>query len=202
MNATDKVIFFDTETGGLSADRHPLIQLSAAVVRWDTLDVLEEYERKIRFDESRCEAQALSLNSYSAMLWADARPQSEVIWEFADLCRKYACIEKVSKAGKTYRVAQLAAYNAAFDMDFLQHACREHKIFLPAEMQGWCVLQRAKWFFAENGHLLKPASFKLTDVCAALGVEHLNAHDACGDNYAQIGVVKRMRMFEGICNAT
>lgn len=193
------VIFFDLETGGLSPYKHPIIQLHAAAVRWDDLETLETLECKVKFDVSQCEQEALNVNHYHPLAWELAPPIEEVLADFAALMKRHACIQKVSKAGKPYAVAKLAAYNASFDMEFLKQAFKLTGIFMPAEYHGLCVMQRAMWFFAENVNaVMPPMSWQLSDVCAALGVGQAIAHEATGDNLAQIGVLRRIRALDGM----
>jgi DNA polymerase III epsilon subunit-like protein len=185
------VVFFDLETGGLQPYKHPIVQIAAAAVQLDTLAIVEQFERKVKFDTLACTPEALAVNHYTPEAWADAQPLVAVLNEFADLCRRYAWIRKVSKSGNDYTVAQLAAYNASFDLEFIQVACRQHHVFLPASYSGLCTMQRAMWWFLEHPHGPQPSSYKLVDVAAVLGVSEFAAHDAQGDNRAQIEVYRR-----------
>lgn len=189
-------VFFDLETGGLDPTRHPIIQIAAAAADWATLDVIETYERKIEIDLACCEAEALRVNSYDPAVWSEeAKSPLESLREFADFLRRHACVEMTSKAGRPYKVAQLAAYNAAFDGEFLTYAYRSAELFLPAGWSVLCTLQRVRWHFAELGERLP--SHRLGDVCQHMGITLANAHDAQHDNLAQIEVLRVIRRASG-----
>lgn len=186
------VIFFDLETGGLDPKKHPIIQIAAAAADWESLEVIEKIEAKLRVDISQCELEALKMNSYDQTAWdAQAVDAHEALGEMQALCNRHACLAMVSKAGRSYKVAQLAAYNAPFDSEFLFAAFRQIGLFLPASFSVLCTLQRVRWHFAERGERL--ASNRLGDVCRELGVTLEGAHDAQADNLAQVEVLKAIR---------
>lgn len=186
------VVFFDTETGGLDCRKHPIIQIAAAAADWETLDVIATFEAKIQVSEADCEPEALKLNSYDAAVWAnEAEPDHIALSRLSDFLRGNATLQMTSKAGRPYWVAQLAAYNAAFDQEFLFAAFKRLDYFLPAAFSVLCTLQRVRWHFAEQGKKLP--SNRLADVCSELGISLNNAHDAQADNFAQIEVLKAIR---------
>jgi DNA polymerase III alpha subunit (gram-positive type) len=177
-----QIVFFDVETGGMDPQRHPMIQLAAAAYSWPMLELLETLEIKLQFDPSKCEPEALELNSYNAESWAlQAVPPAVARDRFADFCREHATVEQTSRAGKPYCVAQLAAYNAEFDMAFLRRLF--DGAFLPGTYAALCVLQRVRWAYAEHDayHLPRPTNYKLGTVAQHLGICADRAHDAAAD---------------------
>jgi DNA polymerase III epsilon subunit-like protein len=171
-----KLVFFDTETGGLEP-HHPTIQIAA--IATENFREVAAFERKIRFDVSAADPAALRLNSYDAETWElKAQDEEEVVTEFAVFLHEHSHCEMISKrTGRPYKVARLAGHNAAtFDAPRLQALYRRHNMFLPASPQVLCTAQLALWF---TGGSLK--SYKLSDLCAEYGIESDGAHDALAD---------------------
>lgn len=171
-----KLVFFDTETGGLEPS-HPMIQIAA--VATENFVEVAAFEAKIRFDGKDADPEALKLNSYDAEIWKrEAQPESLVVEDFAAFLREHSHCEMVSKrTGRPYSVARLGGHNAAtFDAPRLQATYRQHNAFLPAHPQVMDTLQLALWF--TGGSL---GSYKLADLCADYGIESAGAHDALAD---------------------
>lgn len=198
MKAQQTVVFFDLETGGLNQTLHPIIQISAIAVNWLSLETVDTFDAKVQFNPAQCEPDALKINGYTPEAWADAMPLDQALSVFSQLCREHSHVQMTSRAGNPYFVAQLAAYNAEFDMKFIQVAFNITRQFMPASYLALCMLQRARWFFAERPGLGQPDNFKLPSVCRALGVTLDKAHDAGADNRAQIAVLRRIRDMESL----
>jgi DNA polymerase III epsilon subunit-like protein len=184
-------VYFDTETGGLTYN-HPTIQIAAIAVdeNWREVDA---FERKLQFDITRADPQALKMNSYAKHVWdREAIPEDQALNDFSAFLKQYAVIEMRSRVtGNPYRVARLAGYNAAsFDGPRLKHHYESNGMFLPAHPQVLCVLQRAQWWYAENPQIQKPANLKLGTVCEAFGIEVAGAHDALADVRMTVALAK------------
>jgi DNA polymerase III epsilon subunit-like protein len=178
-----KVIFFDLETGGLNARKHPIIQLAAIAVD-EKCDPLEAFEAKVRFDPRMADRNSLRKNHYSPGQWArEALAPREVAEQFTQFLRRHATVPMLSSEGVTYHVAQLVAHNASFDGPFLQAWYERLGVFLPARYQVLCTLQRAMWFFEEHPNEHPPVNFKLATLCQHLGIPFhaASAHEALGD---------------------
>jgi len=167
-----KTVFFDLETGGLDYKRHPVIQIAAYHPESG-----DEFEAKVKFDPRRATPEALKINHYDEKVWdAEAKAAQEVAREFGEWLRHKAWIEKVSKKGKTYRVAQLAGHNAAaFDAPFIQEMFRNHSVFLPADYRVLDTMQLAMWLLPGR------ESYKQADLAASFGIDAGDAHDAMCD---------------------
>lgn len=61
----ERLVFFDLETGGPDAKRHPIIQI-AAIAFNENREVLEGFEFKVQFDERKVKASSLRKNHYLA----------------------------------------------------------------------------------------------------------------------------------------
>ena len=174
-----KIVFFDLETGGLTA-AHPDIQLAA--VATEQCEEIDSFEAKIRFDPERADPEALKLNSYDPGVWSrEAQDEREVVEAFSAFLRKHADLEMLSqRTGRPYKVARLAGHNAAtFDAPRLQKMFRRHQAFLPASFQVLDTLQLALWHGASAGRSFR--SYKLSALCSELGLDSSGAHDALAD---------------------
>jgi len=189
-----RLVFFDLETGGLEL-HHPIIQIAAVATTPDG-DELSSFEAKLQFDIAQADAESLTKNSYSAEAWASrAVPPSVALSSFTQFLRPFTDIPMVSRRnGRPYRVAQLIGHNAAeFDSPRLQHAFKSNDIFLNASWSVLDTVQRARFFFHEHPELPRPASYSLGDLCAALDVPLVDAHDALADVRATAGIYRAMR---------
>src|SRR5262249_20123792 len=132
---SQKLIFFDLETGGLNPKRHPIVQLAAIAVDCH-LEPVEAFEAKVRFDERTASRNSLRKNHYSRGLWArEAFEPEDVAVNFAAFLRRHATHTLLASDGRPYQVAQLVAHNATFDGAFLQAWYERLDTFLPARYQ-------------------------------------------------------------------
>lgn len=189
----DRLVFVDLETGGVDPKRHPIIQLAAVAVDGTTLEALETLELKIRFDERKANKYALRKYSYSRLVWQrEALEELEAAAQFSAYLSRHAAHTVLGADGRSFRLAQLVAHNAAFDGAFLQAWYGRLKRFCPARFQLLCTLQRAQWHFFENPSARQPVDFKLGTLCQHFGVPLVNAHDALGDVRATVGLYRAL----------
>jgi DNA polymerase III epsilon subunit-like protein len=190
-------VFFDLETGGPDPKRHPIIQIAAIAVDHD-LEVIEAFEAKIQFDKQRANAHSLRKNHYHPGIWArEAKDAKTVARDFSSFLRRHATADLLSAQGKSYRVAQLVAHNAAFDGPFLAAWFEKLDVYLPARRLVLCTMQLAMWQFA-TGQLTPPANYQLATLCEHFGVSFhaATAHDALGD------VTATVQLFRAIVRST
>jgi DNA polymerase III epsilon subunit-like protein len=189
-----RLIFFDLETAGLNPTRHPIMQIAAIAVD-ESLQPLESFEAKIRFDERRANRNSLRKHHYRRGIWATlALEPEDAAKRFAEFLRRHASMAKIGSDGDPYYLAQLIAHNAQFDAEFLQTWYDRLYMYLPARYQVFCTLQRALWYFEEHPNELPPGDFKLATLCKHFGVPFhaANAHDALGDVTATVGLYQAM----------
>ncbi len=194
-DASQKIIFFDLETGGLRPKRHPIIQLAAIAVDHH-LEPVEVFEAKVRFDEREANRNSLRKNHYRRGLWAREAHEPEVVAnKFAEFLRRHATVPMLASDGRLYYVAQLVAHNATFDGAFLQAWYERLHTFLPARYQVLCTLQRAMWYFHEHPEEADPADFKLATLCQYFGVNlhAASTHDALADVSATVALCQAIR---------
>jgi hypothetical protein len=169
-------VFCDTETGGV-LPQHPTIQLAAVAMDGDV--ELATFEQCITFDIGAADPAALAMNHYDAARWArEAVTPAVCASRFAAWLRPYSTVEKVSKAGKPYRVARWSAYNVPFDEPRIRALFGTQ--FCPLEFLARDVLQRVLFYFDESGETA-PENFKLSTVAARFGLSTESAHDALAD---------------------
>lgn len=107
--------FIDTETTGLDAERHELIEVAGIVVQIidpknvETYKVVNEFEYKIKPERiGDADPVALKINKYDPSNWGDAVSLKEAMTEIS-----------IKTEG-----AVLVAHNVAFDSMFLERAFR------------------------------------------------------------------------------
>lgn len=197
MADDNNLIFFDIETGGLDRFKHPIIELAAIAVQAGTYEEIEAFEAKVQFKASQADEVALGICKFSPSRWEQyALPKRVVAKKFATFLRRYASIEKTSKCGKNYRIAQLVAHNASFDGPFIQEWYRKQKRYLPASPQVLCSMQMALWFFHQNPSLVPPKNFKLGTLCDYFRVEATPDHSALNDIRATVELARTIRRLE------
>jgi len=180
----DRIVFFDVETGGLDPQRHPIIQFAAIVIdgSWEEIESLE---LKIKFDPQAADADALRINGYSEEAWRSAVSPAIAMGKICDLFRRHATLEKISAKGSMYTVARVAGHNARFDGEFLAAWFRRAGVFCPAACyEALDTLALARWVSLLSD--TKLANHKLGTICAWLGVELAQAHDAIEDVRATV----------------
>ncbi|HLE80053.1 MAG TPA: 3'-5' exonuclease [Dehalococcoidia bacterium] len=186
-------VFVDIETDGLRPDANIIQVAAVAVIRGI---ITEHFERKIQFDpgvSNMVEPDALAANCYNAFAWEmEAVPEGQVLREFAVFLGNHATVQKVSKAGYSYKVARLAGYNIAeFDMPRLVARYRALDIFFPADYQALDTLHLARWYF--QAHPPWPANLQLGTLCAHFGIPTPDAHDAMGDVEATAALAAKLQ---------
>ncbi len=190
---TDRLVFFDLETGGLEPGRHPIIQFAGVAVDAKSFEELDALEVKIHFDPDACEPDALRLNSFNADTWQrEAVLPGEAETRISSFLKRHATVEMVSRKGKPYRVAQLVGHNAAsFDFPFLSAWYRARDAFLSASFSVLDTLQLARWHFLHTSGAA-PKSMRLGDLCEFFDIPAVEAHDALSDVRATAQVCRQL----------
>lgn len=186
-------VYVDIEAAGLETYR-PIIQIAAIAVDKELSEV-EQFETKIRFDESKACPDALRKVHYRRAEWKrTAVSARKAAWAFARFLRRHASVEIYKRDLSVFRVAQLASHNSQFDGPFLKAWFERLDIFLPASYRVHCTLQRAYWFFQENSQLPLPDDYRLGTLCDhfAVPLHPHEAHDALADVRATVALYRAM----------
>lgn len=194
---SERIVFFDLETGGLDPLRQPIIQFAAVAVdaEWNEVEALE---LKVAFDPATADPGALAVNSFDTEVWKrEAVHVNAARDRVADLFRRNATMQKISAKGRPYSVARLAAHNASFDCGFLVQWFKQAAMFCPAAcFEPLDTLSLARW--ASLGASPAPENHKLETVCRWLGIELDGAHDALADVRATVQVARVLTQRLGI----
>lgn len=173
--------YFDFETSGLELTNPP-IQLAAIIIKDSDWSEVAAFERKLTFDISLANPEALAMNHYDADVWArEAVTPLRVLSEFIAFTKPYLCVEMKSKrTGAPYYVGKLAGHNALkFDLPILQRMFGTS--FFPFSYHVKDTLQRALFYFDEHPEVKRPENLKLSTLCEAMGISIDGAHDALAD---------------------
>lgn len=117
----DKIIFIDTETGGVNPEKAALIQLSG-IIRIDKKDVekfnffIKPFENS-EVNEKALEVQGRTLEELKTDKYVE---EKEVYKQFVNLLDKY--IDKYDRTDKFI----VAGYNVRFDVDILKAFFQRH----------------------------------------------------------------------------
>lgn len=187
-----KTVFFDLETGG-PLDTHPDIQLAAIAVDDQTWEELGTFERKLRFDEAAAQPEALKMNHYDRVVWAnDALAPKTACEEFSRFIGPFCCLEMEGKIGP-YSVCRLAGHNAAtFDGPRLKRLFQSHGLFLAADPRIRCTVQRALWYFDETG-LIPPPNYRLETLCRYFQIPWDGSHEVLADVRMTIALARALK---------
>jgi DNA polymerase III epsilon subunit-like protein len=187
-----RLVFFDLETTGLDPRHHQPIQIGAVAVDGETLAELAAFEVKVRFQREQASPEALAVNSFEDGAWGEAVSEREAARRFAEFLKAHATLRRETAAHKPYLLSELCAFNSAFDLGMVQAWYERLGLFLPASWHARCVMQRAFWYWFEQG-LPPPPDWKLGTLCRAFGVElGESAHDALADARATAALYRKL----------
>lgn len=173
----NKIIFIDTETGGVNPEKSALIQLSG-IIRIDKKDV-EKFNFYIKpfenseVNEKALEVQGRTLDELKGEKYIE---EKEVYKQFINLLDKY--IDKYDKTDKFI----VAGYNVRFDVDILKALFQRHGnnflfSYLDSSMLDPLYSIR---LLQIAGMLPVLENNKLETWCKHFGIE-LKAHDSLED---------------------
>ena len=173
----NKIIFIDTETGGVNPEKSALIQLSG-IIRIDKKDI-EKFNFYIKpFDNSEVNEKALEVQGRTLEeLKTDKYvEEKEVYKQFINLLDKY--IDKYDRTDKFV----VAGYNVRFDVDILKAFFQRHgNNFLFSYLDSSMLDPLYSIRLLQIAEIL-PAleNNKLETWCKHFGIE-LKAHDSLED---------------------
>jgi len=186
-----KIVWIDTETGGLDPMKHQLIQVAAIATTFDTLEEVDRMEVKLKLELDRTTEEALKLNSFDERAWeVEAIASHQARRKFTEFLVKHATTKKMSKAGRPYYIAEIGGQNVAFDIGFVRAWYGQE--FLPAD--AWHGSGHDTMYMARTLALVKGFTYenlKLETLCKHFGVI-APSHDAMDDIAATVALAREM----------
>jgi DNA polymerase-3 subunit epsilon len=179
--ATEPMLAFDLETTGVNADGDRIATACAAVVREGVVGYQRDWMIAIDVDMPE---EASAVNGLTTdHLRTHGRPAAHVIPEIANAVR-YALSLGMP----------IVAYNAAFDLTFLDRECRRWVKQGLVEVIGVDIRPVLDPFVLwKEADRYRRGGRKLTDACDVFGVElGENAHEAAADAIAATRVLYRL----------
>ena len=184
----NKIIFIDTETGGVNPEKAALIQLSG-IIRIDKKDV-EKFNFYIKpfenseVNEKALEVQGRTLEELKAEKYVE---EKEVYKQFVNLLDKY--VDKYDRTDKFI----VAGYNVRFDIDMLKAFFQRHGnnflfSYLDSSMLDPLYSIR---LLQVSGILPVLENNKLETWCKHFGIE-LKAHDSLEDVKATKKIIGKL----------
>lgn len=152
-----KIVLTDIETTGLDPERNEIIEIGAVIFDSATLEVLEEFEIKVKplyTSNSFFLEQAKMLNGYSEKEWEDAYPIYQALSVFSYKTKD--CV--------------FMSQNVTFDWSFLQERFKndniEHSLHYHHLDLSSMVFAKYLQFFTDS-----PDNLSLKNLCKIVGVE-------------------------------
>jgi exonuclease len=184
----NKIIFIDTETGGVNPEKAALIQLSG-IIRIDKKDVekfnffIKPFENS-EVNEKALEVQGRTLEELKTEKYVE---EKEVYKQFVNLLDKY--VDKYDKKDKFI----VAGYNVRFDVDMLKAFFQRHGnnflfSYLDSSMLDPLYSIR---LLQVAGILPVLENNKLETWCKHFGIE-LKAHDSLEDVKATKKIIGKL----------
>ncbi len=172
--------FIDTETTGLNAERHEIIEVAGIIVRITnpadsaSYEVLDQFEYRIKPERiGDADPLSLKINHYDPSAWGDALPLEEVM----------------HRIGEKTEGAVMVGHNVAFDAGFLEKAFqktgilnRMHYHKLDTISMAYALLHGNK----EVDHL------SLRALCDYFEIEQSAQHEALADVQATLALYKKL----------
>lgn len=181
-----KVLFFDTETTGIIAKHHEIVQFAAIVeIDGEVVDEINVLSRPLHLD--RVNEEALRVTGKSLDELEKYPHPSEVFPQIKAFFDKH--IDKFNKSDKFFP----AGHNVIFDLDFLQNYFITHgDQYGTGAYQNWQALDTRILanFLCYSGKLSVP-NIKLETLCNHFEIP-LQAHDALNDIRATRELMKKM----------
>lgn len=197
-----RLIFFDTETGGIDPAKHPITQWAGVAV--EAGREIEVLDLKIQAEDHELDQAAKHINGWpGAAKWKElgAIPEANAVKQISKFIDRHKAVPMVSRAGNAYDVAQFAGFNVTFDIDFTRAMFARNMQFFSGHPRGLDVLQLACWHAVKFARDERPAEMKLEAVAIWLGVEVAGRklHSALDD--ARISLEVARKLYPQIFNA-
>lgn len=157
------LVFVDTETTGLTAGWHEIIEICAIRVCASTMRVVGSMYMKIKPDHmDRAHPKALEVNGYTDEAWSEALPLSVVLEMLSPLLSG----------------ALMIGHNVSFDKDFIRAAYKQAHIQYPRGDYHTLDTVSLAWPLKLRS---KVRNLKLATLCDYFGISNKGEHSAYAD---------------------
>lgn len=165
-----KYIVLDFETGGLSPDKNPAVEVALLVADHE-FNAVEKYSAFIQpYGNLTINPKALQVNGISMEEIEGGKLLKTVVTELSDIFKKY----KAGRYGKPIMVCHNYPFDFGFLDDMFSRVNLDPKKFI--DEHGLCTIRLAKLIW--RGQETK---FNLLACCDKAGIELVDAHRAAGD---------------------
>lgn len=181
-----KILYFDTETTGLDAEKNAVIQVAMiAEIDGKTAGTLELKIKPRPTDE--IEEEALKVHGMCREMLDTFMDPDEAHKKISQFLGKH--VNRFNKNDKFYP----AGYNVAFDLEFMSSFFKKAGDKYFGSWQNWRRIDPLPilWMLDSMGKVSLP-NYKLVTVCDYLKIP-LQAHDAMGDVQATRIVINRCK---------
>lgn len=178
---TQNLAFIDTETTGLDADTHEIIELAVVLVRQverpgkgPSIEIIAEKDWKIKMEKPEvAEEQALRVNGYNEVDWMFAVSLESAMKEFS----------------KMTEGASFVSHNVTFDYAFMQNAFKKTGV---DNKMHFAKLDTISIAFARLYDVPQATSLSLKNLAALFKIENKKAHTALADTVTLVEIYKKL----------
>lgn len=196
----NKIVFLDIETNKLDPQTAVPIQIAAIAVVSETLEVIDEFEAKVKFDLPSADPKALQRNSYSKEVWeAEAVAPHVAAAALEAFFDRHATWTRTSiGSGKRKTWCEVAGHNISFyDGPILNrwlYALRG--VGSVAALWTTGPLDTMHWAKAKELEcgIRFVNGLSLGALCKYFDIKIVNEHDALDDVLATVELAKALRL--------
>lgn len=192
-----RLVFIDTETGGLDPTKHPITQWAGVAV--EAGREIESLDLKIQAEDNELDLVARRLIGWpGAEKWRQmgAIPEADAAKKIAEFLAKHYGTQMASgRTGKPFNVARAAGFNVQFDIDFTRAMFARNDLFFPVHPRGLDVLQLAEWRSVPMQLQTLPSDMTLEAVALWAGLvlpEGERLHSALTDAQLALSVARKL----------
>ena len=178
----DRLLFIDTETGGLDPEKHSL--LSVGFVVWDSvLDECYSAEYHLKNENYRITKTAQRINKLTDSDFNDSIAPQTLIKKFEEIKEIYF---------DDYAAIPLAGHNTQFDVQFIKKMFKDNRrsfdnIFLHRIVDTYSILK-----FLQDAGIIKDTINSSAQAFKYFGITVDGRHTALGDAKATMSLYKEM----------
>ena len=174
MNMKDKLLFIDTETGGLNPDKHSL--LSLAMVVWQNKELIDSQEILIKDGQLSVTEEALSINKIDIENHKKLALPSSQAFE--------RCIKFISQHFPDQKQITLAGHNVHFDVAFLKVFFSQNNTRFSTYFSHRIIDTSSILYYLHLAGHLKEKAISSDEAFALFNIQVDGRHTALGDAVA------------------